>query len=112
MEKEKSAFIETFGESPIIKVLDFFLTFDRIDYSKSQVAEETGVSRVTIEGVWNKLEKEKIIVETRVIGRARLFKLNNDGAVVKALKEFDFNLASAYAESETADKKAKVKVKA
>ena len=28
MEAKSSIFVETFGETPIVKVLDFFLTFD------------------------------------------------------------------------------------
>ncbi len=65
MEAKNSIFIETFGETPAVKVLDFFLTFDSFDYSKSQVSEETGVSRITLDKIWRELINQKIIVKTR-----------------------------------------------
>lgn len=100
MEATKSVFVETFGESPQVVVLDFFLLFDRFDYSKSQVARETGVSRVTLEWVWKELEKEKIISKSRKIGRAQMYKLNNEAQTVKVLKEMQLKLATAYAEKQ------------
>ncbi|VVC01671.1 Uncharacterised protein [uncultured archaeon] len=110
MEKTKSIFLETFGEAPKIKVLDFFLTFAEFDYSKSQVARETGVSRITIEPIWHELEDEGIIVKTRQIGRAMLCRLNRENPTAKALLEFSLRLASVYAEGE--HEKIRVKVRA
>ncbi len=96
----KSVFLETFSESPMVKVLDFFLTYRNFDYSKSQVAEETGISRITIENIWEKLIKAKIIVKTRIIGRAELYKINKQNPKVKALIELDFKLSGAAAREE------------
>lgn len=96
----KSVFLETFGESPMIKVLDFFLAYQNFDYSKSQVAEETGISRITIENIWEKLIKAKIIVKTRIIGRAELYKINKQNPKVRALIELDFKLSGAAAKEE------------
>lgn len=50
MEDPPSVLVETFGASPMVLVIDHFLTFgDVFDYSKSKVAEIVGISRVTIE---------------------------------------------------------------
>ncbi len=96
----KSVFLETFGESPMVKVLDFFLTYQNFDYSKSQAAEETGISRITIENIWEKLIKAKIIVKTRTIGRAELYKINKQNPKVKALIDLDFKISGAAAREE------------
>lgn len=100
MEAKKSVFLETFGESPLIKVLDFFLTFQNFDYSKSQIAEETGISRVTIEKIWEKLIKTKIITKTRIVGRAEMYKLNKENPKVKALIELDLKISGVAAREE------------
>ena len=76
MANQKSLFIETFGESPFIKVLDFFLTYPSFDYSKTQVADEIGISRITIEKIWKELVKKEIIVKTRTLGNAEMYQLN------------------------------------
>ncbi len=93
MEKTKSAFVMAFGDSARIKVLDFLLTFNEFDYSKTQVADEIGISRVTINSIWNKLEEEKIIIPTRNIGRANLYTINKENPMVQILFELSHNLA-------------------
>ncbi len=100
MEKTKSIFIETFGDSPRIRVLDFLLTFSEFDYSKTQVAAEIGISRATIEPIWKKLAKESFIVKNRIVGRAEMYRLNKENPKVKELLELNFKLSSAAADEE------------
>ena len=109
MEKTKSIFLETFGSAPKIRVLDFFLTFGEFDYSKSQVAQETGVSRVTIGSIWRELEEEGIIIKTRQIGRATLCQFNRQNSAAVALLKFSLKLASAHAEEEHVKMKVRAK---
>lgn len=108
MEAKNSIFVETFGETPAVKVLDFFLTFDNFDYSKSQVSEETGVSRITLDKLWKELINQKIIIKTRAIGRADMYKLNKENSRVKVLQELSLKLASAFAEEEIGKIKRKI----
>ncbi|MBU3905359.1 MAG: hypothetical protein KJ906_04405 [Nanoarchaeota archaeon] len=98
--KAESVFLETFGESPYIKVLDFFLTYPSFDYSKTQVADEIGISRITIDKIWNDLIKKDIIVKNRTMGRAELYKLNVASPKVKILMKIGLELASAYLKSD------------
>lgn len=100
----KSVFVETFGESPLIKVMDFFLMYPDFDYSKSQVAKEAGISRITIEKIWNELIKKEIIVKTRESGNAALYKLNTKNPKVKILTKLDFELSAAAIEQERPSK--------
>src|SRR3989344_4829697 len=92
----KSLFLKTFGESPYLKVMDFFLNYPDFDYSKTHVADQVGISRVTIEGVWRELVKNKVIVKTRTLGRAELYKLNVGNPVAQKLLKRDYELATAY----------------
>ncbi len=98
IEAKNSIFVETFGESPLIKVLDFFLTFPSFDYSKTQVADEIGISRITIEKIWKELIKKEMIVKIRSIGRAELYRLNTENPRVKILMGIGIELASSYFE--------------
>jgi hypothetical protein len=111
MEKTKTAFVETFGDSPTVRVLDFFLTFGEFDYSKSQVAGETGVSRVTIEPIWNGLIKSRMIVKTRVVGRAEMYLLNKSNPRVKELLELNSRLGSVAADEQVEEMKITVKAR-
>lgn len=101
-EAKKSVFLETFGESPLVKTLDFFLTFPNFDYSKTQVAKEIGISRITMDKVWKNLIKKGVIIKTREIGRAEMYRLNTKNPMVKILIDLDFKLSSAYVEKQKA----------
>jgi len=93
--KAKSVFLETFGESPYMKVLDFFLTYPSFDYSKTNVADEVEISRITIEKIWKAMIKNKIIIKTRTMGKAELYKLNTENPKVKVLIKIGLDLATA-----------------
>ncbi len=86
---QKTKFVRTFGSSPRILVLDFLLDNDKLDYCKSDIAEQTGISRATLDGFWNELVKSRIIIKNRNIGRAQLYKLNKSLQLVQKLIELD-----------------------
>ena len=87
--KEKSLFIEFMGDSPVARVLDYLLTERDLDFSITDMAENAGIGRSTLYRVFDNLIKNKIIIHTRDIGRAKLFKLNKDNPKIKKLMEID-----------------------
>lgn len=83
----RSPFLDTLGDTPLLRVLEFFLTYPDFDYTKSYVANETGVSRVTIDKVWKKLIKEGVIIKSRNIGEIAMWQLNRANQKVKVLMQ-------------------------
>src|SRR3989344_4032358 len=94
--KNRSLFVETFGDTPLVRVTEFFLTFREFDYSKSQVAAEADVSRVTIENVWKQLIRNGIIVKTRKVGNGELYKVNAENPKVRVLMKTVVDLSLSY----------------
>lgn len=87
-----SAFLETIGDSPIFKVLDFLTVNDDFDYSMTDIAKFSEVGYSTLKLFWPKLEKEKIVVIIRTVGKAKMYRLNDSNPVVKKFKEFYWTL--------------------
>jgi len=85
--QEKSLFTEFMGDSPMIRVLDHLITEREIDFSITDMAENAGIGRATLYRIWDNLIENKIISHTRVIGKAKLFKLNSDNMKIKKLIE-------------------------
>mgnify|MGYP000442141731 CR=1 FL=1 len=85
----KSIFIEMFGDSSVIRVLDYLLTERELDFSITDLAENAGIGRATLYRIWDKLVKNKLIMHTRDIGKAKLYKLNTGNLFVKKLIEID-----------------------
>ena len=86
---KKSLFIELFGDSPTIKVLDYLLTERELDFSISDMARNSGIGRATLYRIWEELIKNQIIMPTRTIGKSKLYKLNIENPKIKKLIEID-----------------------
>ena len=108
MQEGTSVLAEIIGDSPIVRTLDFLLVFDDYDYSKTQLAREVAISRITMEKVVDQLVKKGFVVKTRRIGRAELYRLNKKNPYIKELAEFDFRICGIAAREELADRKAVV----
>ena len=91
----KSLFIEFMGDSPTIRVLDYLLTERDLDFSITDIAKNSGIGRATLYRIWDDLIKNKIIVQTRIIGKAKLYKLNKDNIIIKKIIEVDDTLIIA-----------------
>ena len=87
--REKSLFIEFMGDSPTIRVMDYLLTERDLDFSITDMAKNAGIGRSTLYRLWEDLIKNKIIVPTRIIGKAKLHKLNKENIAIKKLIERD-----------------------
>jgi len=98
--QQKSLFLEVFGDSPEIKVLDFLIENRTFDYSMTEVAEHAGIARITISKFWNDLVKQRIVVKTREIGRATMYRFNSENPICKKLIEIDLAISKNHATAE------------
>ena len=99
MAEPNSAFLETFGDAPLIRVLDFLLCEGLMfDYPLTEIANHSKVSWSTINRIFPELVRQGIVKPTRKIGRAQLYQLNRDSPKVMALLELDKKLSQTLAE--------------
>ena len=84
---EPTIFRELFGDTPKVRVLEYLLEGRELDHSIGDIAEGAGINRVTLFRLWPEIEKSKLVVPTRNIGNAKLFKLNMKNPYVKGLVE-------------------------
>src|SRR3989344_6341931 len=86
---EKSVFMEYFGNYPLIKVLDFLILGRDMDYSLTEIAKNAGVGWTAFSELWPQLVEKQIVLFTRQVGNAKLFRLNIKNAWVKELIKMD-----------------------
>lgn len=87
--EQTSSFRLVFGDSPVVKVLDFLLDNQEFDYSLTDIAREADVGYVTLHQFWKDLVALGIVKKTRNIGRATLYKLDAASPLVQKLLEID-----------------------
>ena len=83
-----------FGDSVIVRVLDFLTLARNFDYHKAEIAEHAGVDATSITRVWPALEKLAIVKPTRTIQRAVMYRLNKESSIVQSLTELSDRIAS------------------
>jgi len=84
----KSLFLRKQGATPKNKVLDFFITYQELDYSLKEIADYSGAGYSTVKILVKKLEHDKWLVPTRKISKIILYKLNISNTEVKKFIEF------------------------
>lgn len=77
------------------KVLDFLVTFQDYDYSISDIATHSGIGFKTTLGIIKHLQDQQVIVNTRNVGRALMFKLNLDSKKAKIISDLALNIATS-----------------
>jgi len=87
--EEKSVFVEYFGDYPLIRVLDFLIEGRDMDYSMTEIAKNSGVGWTAFSDIWPQMMKKEIVIFTRKIGNAKLFRLNIKNPWVKELIKMD-----------------------
>ena len=84
--KEESIFLEHVGDSPRMRVIQYFIEGRDFDYTLTDLLN-AGVSWGTVNLLIPKLVAIGIIVKTRKIGRATLYKINQQHPTAKKLMD-------------------------
>ena len=85
----ESILIKTLGDSPKLRIIDFFLDNPLFDFTKKEVMEALGMSKRTFYKYFPDLEEYGIVKVSRKIGRVKLYKLNTRHPLVKMLRKYE-----------------------
>ena len=87
---ETTVFRDFVGDYPGTRLLEFLIEGRFFDYTLTDISEKSGVSWRTLNRIWPKFVKNKIVIITRKIGKIKLYKLNMENpAVIKLVELFD-----------------------
>jgi hypothetical protein len=90
--EDNSVLIGYFGDTPIMRIIDFLLENRLFDYSKKQIIKETGMSKATFYKYWDLIMEMEVVKPTRSFGKTTLYKLNEANPVVEKIKELEIAL--------------------
>ncbi len=100
MEQDDSLLIRALGSSPKLRILDYLLDHKLNDFTKEEILEALGMSKLTLYKYFRDLEELGLVVASRKIGRATLYKVNLENPTVKMLIEYETQLSLKIAEEE------------
>jgi DNA-binding transcriptional ArsR family regulator len=98
----ESLLIKTLGDSPKLRIIDFFLDNPMFDFTKKEVIEALGMSKQTLYKYFPDLEEYGVVEVSRKIGKAKLYKINLKHPLVSMLREYEKKISLQIAEKERA----------
>lgn len=98
--ENESILIKTLGDSPKLRIIDFFLDNPLFDFTKKEIIETLGMSKKTFYKYFPDIERYGIVKVSRKIGRAKLYKLNLEHPLVEMLRKYEKRISLQIAEKE------------
>ena len=95
--KEKSLFLEQFGDTPQLRVIDFMIENHFFDYPLTEIARESHISYNSLRSFIDKFIETGFFIKTRRVGKSDYYKLNLENLFVKNLIKLDWMLTKSYA---------------
>lgn len=90
--ENKSIFLENFGDTPQLRVLDFLIDNHFFDFPMTEIARESNVSYNSLKNFFQKFIDSEILIKTRKLGKSDYYKLNIENPFIKNLIKLDWNL--------------------
>ena len=84
----KSAFLQEEGDTPKNRIWSFLIIHSEYDYSMRDIARYSKVGYTTLKGIWKEFKEKKIVVQTRVVGKAKMYRLNPKNPVVNKFIDY------------------------
>lgn len=78
-----STFLKLEGNTVKNRLFNFLILHSEFDYSMKDIAKNSNVSYTALKKIWKKLARRKIVIHTRDVGKAKMYKLNRDNPQVE-----------------------------
>ena len=90
--ENKSLFLEQFGDTPQLRILDFFIDNHFFDFPLTEISKGSNVSYNSLKAILPQFIKNGIINKTRRIRKSDYYKLNMENPFVKSIIKLDWML--------------------
>jgi len=87
-EKNESAFLEYFGDTPKLRFLNFLIGNHFFDFNMTDMAKEANISYNSLMSFFQEFLDKGIIIKTRRVGKSDMYKLNMDNLITKNFLKF------------------------
>ena len=101
---EKSVFLQEEGNTPKNRIWSFLIVHSEYDYAMKDIARYSKVGYTTLKEIWKEFREKKIVVETRTIGKAKMYRLNLKNPVVSRFIDYYWAVVDAVVRKENSIK--------
>ncbi len=94
--ENKSLFLKQFGDTPQLRVIDFFIDNSIFDFPLTGIARESNVSYNSLKSFINDFLKNGFIIKTRKVGKSDYYRINKENPFIVNLMRLDWTLSKNY----------------
>lgn len=95
--ENKSLFLEQFGDTPQLRVIDFMIENHFFDFPLTEIARESHVSYNSLKSFVDSFVKLGFFIKTRKIRKSYYYQLNMENPFVLNLVKLDWALTKSFA---------------
>ena len=92
---QKSVFLLEEGDNPKNSIWSFLIVHSEYDYSMKDIARYAGIGYTTLKAIWKDFKEKKIVVQTREVGKAKMYRLNLKNPVVERFIDYYWAVVDA-----------------
>ena len=85
---EKSVFLQEEGNTPKNRIWGFLIVHSEYDYSMKDIARYSKEGYTTLKELWKEFREKKVVIQTRVVGKAKMYRLNLKNPVVNKFIDY------------------------
>ena len=85
---ERSVFLQEEGNTPKNRIWSFLIVHSEYDYSMKDIARYSKVGYTTLKELWKEFKEKKIVIQTRVVGKAKMYRLNIKNPIVNKFIDY------------------------
>ncbi|MBS1268422.1 MAG: hypothetical protein MAG458_01151 [Nitrosopumilus sp.] len=100
MPQAESGIIALYGDSPRMKLLDYFMTFPKNEFTTPEIVKAVGMSRTTAFREISKLLDNEMILQTGNIGKSPLYKINIKSPIIYSMQKLTSHRSKKIATSQ------------
>ncbi|MCV0412390.1 hypothetical protein [Nitrosarchaeum sp.] len=87
MTQAESGVIALYGDSPRMKMINFFMTFPKNEFTVPELVEGIGMSRTTAFNEIKKLSDNEMIINSGNVGKSPTYKINIKSPIVYSMQK-------------------------
>ncbi len=87
MTEAESGIIALYGDSPRMKMVDFFMTFPKNEFTVPELVEGIGMSRTTAFKEIDKLLVNDMIIQSGNVGKSPIYKINKNSSIIYLMQK-------------------------
>ncbi len=93
--KMASVFLKLEGNTVKNRIWNFLIVHSEFDYSMKDIAKFSNVSYTALKEIWKEFVKREIVVNTRNVGKAKMYKLNRENPQVERFVEYYWSVVNS-----------------